>query len=251
MREQLFVNERFSALKPFLESIPESFDSLGTSIYDGRNIVRVVEKDGVLLTIKYFKKIVLLNKFIYAHLRKSKAQRSYENSETLLIRGITSPEPVAWINCYKNSLLSRSYYISLYTDYSPLEEVFMQPAQENLELIKKFAQFSYSLHNKGIFHKDFNVTNVLYSNNKEVVDFSLIDNNRMKFASYSYKKGIRNMRRMAIGAHHLGIIATEYAKEVDKQDTIVLKHMVVARVRFISKYIFKKELKRKIRERFS
>lgn len=249
--ERLVLNEKYIAFKSYLESVPELFDSMGTSIYEGRNIVRVVEKDGIRFTIKYFKKIIFLNKFIYAHIRKSKAQRSYENSVKLVSRGVTSPEPIAWINCYSNSLLNRSYYISLFTDYSPLEEVFKQPAHQNSDLIRDFAHFSYTLHKKGIFHKDYNVTNVLFSRNNGAVDFSLIDNNRMKFSKYSYIKGIRNMRRLTVGSSHLGIIAQGYAKEVDKMDILVLNDMTTTRVKFLKKYLFKRELKQKIRKFFS
>jgi len=42
VREELFVKEKFIGLKPFIESIPESFDSVGKTIYKGRNIVKVV-----------------------------------------------------------------------------------------------------------------------------------------------------------------------------------------------------------------
>ncbi|MDD2584321.1 MAG: lipopolysaccharide kinase InaA family protein [Bacteroidales bacterium] len=250
MREELFVKEKFIGLKPFIESIPESFDSVGKTIYKGRNIVKVVEKDGVLLTIKYFKKIFFLNKFVYAYIRKSKAQRSYENSETLALNGITTPEPVAWVNCYKNSLLNKSYYISLFTDYYPLEQLFEQSIYQNRDVIKEFARFSSSLHKKGIFHKDFNVTNVLFSTKNGELDFSLIDNNRMKFSNYSYSKGIRNMRRLTVDAIHLEVIAEGYAKEIGLEEPVVLKDLAASRAKFLKRYLFKRELKQKIRRLF-
>jgi len=251
VRKEIFVNKNFIDLKPYFESVPELFDSMGTTIYEDRNIIRVVEKNGVLFIIKYFKKIFFLNKFVYAHIRKSKAQRSYENSGRLAANGITTPEPVAWINCYKNLLLNKSYYISLFTDYSPIEEVFAQPAHENSDFIRSFAEFSYSLHKKGIFHKDYNITNVLFSCNNRDLDFSLIDNNRMKFSRYSYMKGIRNMRRLTVETQHLGVIATEYAKQVDRDSILVLNNLTAARVKFLTKRIFKKKLKQKIRRLFS
>ncbi|MFA6335511.1 MAG: hypothetical protein WCX48_08155 [Bacteroidales bacterium] len=50
-----------------------------------------MEVEGFVLVVKYFKKITLANKFIYAHVRKSKARRAYEHSELLLSKGFTSP----------------------------------------------------------------------------------------------------------------------------------------------------------------
>lgn len=250
MREELFIKEKFVDLNSFIESIPERFDSLGTTIYQGRNIVKVVEIDGVLLTIKYFKKIFFLNKFIYAYVRKSKAQRSYENSQTLSLNGVSTPEPIAWINCYKNYLLDKSYYISLFTDYSPLEKLFEQPINGNRDIVEGFAKFSYNLHKKGIFHKDYNVTNVLFSRNNGSVDFSLIDNNRMKFSPYSYSKGIRNMRRLTVDREHLQVIAEGYAKEINRESSVVLKDLADSRAKFLKRYLFKRELKQKIKKLF-
>ncbi len=100
--------------------------------------VRKADIQGTTITIKYFKKISLANKFIYRYIRKSKAQRAYEHSLLILNKGFSTPSPIAYINCYKNGMLSQSYYLCLYSSDKPLETIFSLPVQESVKGLKAF-----------------------------------------------------------------------------------------------------------------
>jgi hypothetical protein len=74
MKTETFVHPSYSNLKDFISQIPDNFSSLGEEVYNGRNDVRFVEINGVVLAIKYFKRITLANRYIFATVRKSKPE---------------------------------------------------------------------------------------------------------------------------------------------------------------------------------
>ena len=208
--------------------------SEGTPIHIGRNEVRIVEIDGIKLVIKYFKRITLANRFIYAHFRKSKAQRSYENSEMLRQKGFSSPEPVAYINCLSRGILTKSYYICLYSDYRPIKELLGLPLAEAQAPLEAFARFTYKLHKSGIFHQDYSTSNVLFQSFEGGYDFSLIDNNRIRFCRYGHMRSISNlMKRQVIPIEYMGIIAAEYAKDANSNGLDILNYMTIFKMLFI------------------
>jgi len=113
MKTKVFVRDNYSDIKYLIESIPMEFDSMGELIFSGRNQVRVISNGGHELTVKSFKRPSFLNSFVYAHIRKSKAERSYCNSLKLQKEGFSSPDPVAFVNCYNGLRLQSSYYVSM------------------------------------------------------------------------------------------------------------------------------------------
>jgi len=243
MKTEIFVNPLFSYLGDYVMQIPEGFSSMGESIHKGRNEVRAVSVNGLHLTVKYFKKITFANRIIFATIRKSKAQRAYEHSRLLMRKGITTPEPVAYINCYRYGILYKSYYLCLYTSYKPLKQLLELPTIESEKALKAFARFTYRLHSVGILHKDFTVSNVLYTQCGNDYDFSLIDNNRMRFRSYSYVRGVRNLARLKIPVEKMGIIAAEYAREAHESDIRTLNAMAFFRIRYMLKLSIRKWFK--------
>jgi tRNA A-37 threonylcarbamoyl transferase component Bud32 len=247
MKTKVFVKDNYSDVKYLIERIPLEFDSMGELIFSGRNQVRIIRSGGYELTVKSFKKPSFLNAFVYANIRKSKAERSFWNSRKLQKEGFSSPDPVAFVNCYNGLLLKNSYYVSLYTNYNALESVLHRGLEANTNIIKAFARFAYRLHKRGIFHKDFNVTNVLFYCKDGVYDFSLIDNNRMGFGRYSLLKGLRNLRRLTLNSEYLGVIASEYATACGQEEIKVLNILSYMRLRFIYKVLFKLKLKKALR----
>lgn len=243
MKTEIYINPFYSYLKGFVNQIPNSFNWTGQVLHSGRNEVRVVNDNGLPLVVKYYKKITLINRIIYATFRKSKAQRAYENSKHLLMNDISTPQPIAYINIYKYGMLYQCYYISVFTFYKPLRELLELPISESEEDLKAFARFTYHLHRAGILHDDFTIHNVLYQYNYKVIDFSLIDNNRMRFCSYSYRKGIRNLERLKIPVDKMGVIASEYAREANVSDIRTLNTMVFFRLGYLIKVSIKQKFK--------
>jgi hypothetical protein len=76
-----------------------------------------------------------------------------------------------------------------------------------------------------------------------VYDFSLIDDNRMKFHRYNYHRGIKNMNRLDIPIGCLGIIASEYAKEANASEIQTLNAITLARLIYLGKMSVKKGIK--------
>lgn len=243
MKTEVFINPKYSSLSDYIWQIPQHFNSLGRDIHHGRNEIRVINENGVILTAKYFKKITFANRFIYAKFRKSKARRAYEHSQLLIHKGITSPEPIAYINVYRFGLLNKSYYISLYTNYDPLRKILELPLIESIDALKAFARFSYRLHSLGVFHDDYTIDNILYRFSESGYDFSLIDNNRMRFRRYSYRQGIKNLERLKIPVEKMGIIAAEYANETQESDIGTLNAMTFFRLGYLLKLSVKKWIK--------
>lgn len=243
MKTEIYIHPSFSNLGDFIQQIPEQFSSMGDEVYNGRNDVRFVSVKGVILAIKYFKRITLANRYIFATVRKSKARRAFEHSELMIQKGITSPQPVAYINCYQYGMLYRSYYVSLHTNYLPLLEILLLPIKEAEPALKAFARFIYRVHQAGIFHKDLTIRNLLYLYEDHQYDFSLIDTNRMRFHPYSFKRGMNNLNRLMLPVETIGIIAAEYARQAHVSELRALNAIVFSRWRSNIWRTFKKFLK--------
>lgn len=244
MKKEIYINPALKHLSIAIHSISENFENLGEITHSGRNQVRVIDANGLKLVAKYFKRITLANRYIYATFRKSKAQRSFENSVYLLSRGINTPEPIAYINIYRFGMLYRCYYISIYTDFKPLTDIFEQTIPESEDALKAFAQFTFKLHRVGVAHNDYTVNNILYTKENNRYKFSLIDNNRMTFRKYSYTRGIKDLERLKIPVDKMGIIAAEYAKHANVSDLRTLNAIVFYRITYIVGSNIKKWLKR-------
>lgn len=243
MKTENFVNPFYSYLNDFINQIPSTFNSTGKVLHSDRNEVRLVNDKGFPLVVKHYKKITLLNRIIYATFRKSKARRAYENSKLLLANDFTTPQPIAYINVYRYGILYQCYYINVFTFYKPLRELLDLPISESEEDLKAFARFTYRLHSKGILHDDLTIDNVLYQYNYKVIDFSLIDNNRMRLCNYSYRKGIRNLERLKIPVEKMGVIASEYARETNVSDIRTLNAMAFYRIGYLVKVSLKRRFK--------
>jgi len=248
MNTDIHINPKYQSLQSFIEGIPDNFDNIGEAIHLGRNQVRIVEVDGIKLVIKYFKRITSANRIIYATLRKTKAQRSFENSNMLLTNGIGSPEPVAYIDTYNNNYLKKSYYICLYCDFKAIKTLFSSPLVESEEGLRAFARLTNKMHQAGIFHGDFNLSNVLYKFDGTTYEFSLIDNNRMNFKPFHIKAGLKNLRRMKLSAEQMGIIGTEYARVSNIDDYRVVAGMILFRYHYIYAENFKIWIKSPLRK---
>ena len=80
MKKEIYINPAFKHLSAAINSISENFENKGELTHTGRNQVRVIDVNGFKMVAKYFKRITIANRYIYATIRKSKAQRSFENS---------------------------------------------------------------------------------------------------------------------------------------------------------------------------
>lgn len=170
----------------FVNSLPETFDNSGKTVFSGRNTIKVfkVEWGGKVqeVCVKRFKRPNAAQKIAYTFFRTTKAQRAFENAHELIRRGFDTPEPMAYVRTTRCGLVDYCYYVSA-TDYSPpIKEQLNDPEEFSKEVADGFARFAARLHENGILDIDLNSTNVLYSMQSDgTCHFSLIDINRMRF----------------------------------------------------------------------
>ena len=140
------LNPKHSVIQPFLENIELYFQESLYTLYEDRNVIRVVDYENESYVVKSFKVPNIVSRFIYSYFRSSKAKRSYLHSQKLGKK--LSVEPIAYIEQYEKSLLTQSYYICKYYRYDyTIGEVLRNKALENRQkILKDFADFTYQLH---------------------------------------------------------------------------------------------------------
>jgi predicted unusual protein kinase regulating ubiquinone biosynthesis (AarF/ABC1/UbiB family) len=132
--------------------------------------------------------------------------------------------PIGYIEFYKMGLFKESFFISEKLDYEftvrePLRNLDL-PNRE--EILKKFVAFTYDLHQKNVFHKDYSAGNILVFKDDEGYKFSLVDINRMEFKSMSLEESLDNFAKLWLDEDSLVLIAKEYARlsNTDEEEAI-------------------------------
>jgi tRNA A-37 threonylcarbamoyl transferase component Bud32 len=208
------VNNEFSQLEAFTLSLPETFDRIGTVIHGNRNVVKKVTIPEGIFVIKNYRGMYFFNRLAYSLFRKSKAERSYIYSTTLNEKGIITPAPVSWLNCYAGGLLTQSYFISVFSSHPTLMQV-LNDHQDNTfraSVFHHLAAFTMRLHNLGIYHYDYSLGNLLVIQLPDKIDFAMVDLNRIQFQKVSYRKAVQNFSTLNITVEEMNLVISEYAK---------------------------------------
>ncbi|WP_321778876.1 hypothetical protein [Sulfurimonas sp.] len=127
---------------------------------------------------------------------------------------VNTPEPIGIIEFFNNGLLSESYFISIYEPYDiTIREVFHHKVENYTKILKEFVKFTYEIHQKGVWHVDYSLGNILITKNKDnSYRFSLVDINRMEFKNILALDGLKNFNKFwAKDDNDLNTIAIEYA----------------------------------------
>ena len=74
------LNPEYEALRPFLLTIPRVFNSVGKTIYQGRNTIKVITTpDGLRLNVKRYHVPKGPNRLVYSWgIRKPKGLRAFQ-----------------------------------------------------------------------------------------------------------------------------------------------------------------------------
>lgn len=206
------LNPKYEALRPFIATFPNRFESEGTLIYGQRNRIKCfVAPDGTLLNVKRYHIPRGLNRLIYSWgIRKPKGQRAYTYPVRLLSCGIATPEPVAYIEEYHTfHLLGFSYFISIQSPYrhTLYETELLMP------LALPLAQFTAQMHAAGILHRDYSPGNILWEcDTKGQYHFSVVDTNRMYFGHVGLRQGVENFARLWGPKQFIVTVVSEYAR---------------------------------------
>lgn len=209
---KIVLNPRFEHLRKYVEEIPAKMETRGRLLESGRNLIKEDVVEGVHLVIKSYRRIYLPNRIRYSYFYPSKAQRAYDYAHKLIGNGFNTPAPIAYIEVKKNTLIQASYFICEYTNLTTLTSVVQKKVVPPPNLMTELARFTYSLHQKHIYHIDYSVGNILYRENDGRIDFALIDNNRMQFGPVPFKKGIKNLVRLGMSIGEITQLAEEYIR---------------------------------------
>lgn len=215
MKVKYEINPRYIDLKEKILELPERFEKEGEIIYAWRNLIKILELDGLEVNVKSFKIPHLVNRIVYAGLRKTKAERSYRNALRLLSMEIGTPEPIAYIVYQDCKGINRSFYISVQQkcDYVLRDLLEERPVDFN-ELFRAYVRFVYDFHQKGIYFVDLSTGNTLVTRGVDGKHlFYLVDLNRMTFHKNKLSdfEGMKNFCRIDLNACDLDFIIREYA----------------------------------------
>jgi len=206
------INSNYPKFSSVLKNIKTLFKKNGHTIHKARNELKVIKLENIPCVVKAFRVPNIINQFAYAYIRKSKAYKSFHNASRLQELNVSTPEPIGYIEFYKNSLLEESFFISKHYPYElTMANVRDDDLQDKTAILKAFAAFTYDLHKKGVWHVDYSGGNILINRTEENYTFSLVDINRMQFRSISNYEGLENFNKMWFNEASLTIIAKEYA----------------------------------------
>lgn len=226
MSYKLQINEQYKSFHNDLLNIKAIFASSTKSIHKARNELKIIEINNTKCVVKSFKVPHIINRIAYTFFRAGKAEKSYTNATKLIALNVNTPEPIGIIEFFSFGLLNESYFISLYEPYDfTIREVFHHKVTNVEEILKQFTQFSYSIHQKGVWHVDYSLGNILISQKKHnKYNFSLVDINRMQFKEILPEEGLKNFNKFwAKEKNDLIIIAKEYARLSNYNESTAVK----------------------------
>lgn len=232
-----------------IEQALENFQHSGTVLYQGRNVVKILQVGKERMNIKRFRKPNLLNQFVYRFLRKSKAHRSFEYAQRLQENGVGTPYPVAYCEQFTTLGLSYSYYFSQQVDcdFTFRALIHDDTIENREEILKQYVAFVFHMHEKGIYFLDNSPGNTLITIKGTSYEFRLVDLNRMKFYDIPYIDRLRNFERLAPVKWIYDIMGAEYARlsGTNPEEAIILMWKFVEN--FQERFHKKRALKNKLK----
>ncbi len=197
-----------------LTNIRDYFKESDNSIHKARNEIKILDYENRKLVVKAFKIPHFINKIVYNFFRDSKAKRSYENSVKLVNLGINTPTPIGYIEFNSFLFFKDSYYVCEYYNYDfEIRAVFKDDTFENKEeIIKQFIEFTFDLHNKGVYHIDYSPGNILVKKVEDKYEFYIVDVNRMKFLDFDLDLRMKSMMKLTSNREYNKMIMSYYAK---------------------------------------
>ena len=94
------------------------------------------------------------------------------------------------------------------------------PTEEQETAFRAFTRFTYDFQQKGVYFIDHSMGNTLVRKAADGYHFSLVDLNRTRFMSVSYKKGLKNLAMLELDDHMLRVIGKEYAMLTGKDEQL-------------------------------
>ena len=176
------ISEDFVQHADFLHAIPNLFvKGQGETIYCKRNEIRRFTHQGQVFIVKRYKKVNILQRFVYTFFRPTKAKRAYSFAQEFRQRGIDTPREVAYIETGNWRLFSIGYFVSLEAKGTETHLLLREVKEFSHELAHAVAVQVLLMHSKGILHGDLNLSNFLCTEQADGYHFTMIDSNRSHF----------------------------------------------------------------------
>ena len=246
------IHNKFKDLQERIVFLIDHFLIEGKILVNGqRNAIKLFEVEGITLNIKSFKRPNLFNKIVYRYFRKSKARRSFEFASKLMEMQIGTPQPVAFFENYDFVGLKESYYACEHLEnVFEFREIVQNEAFENRDfIIRKFTQFTFEMHEKGIEFLDHSPGNTLIRKNTDgSYSFFLVDLNRMQFhETIDFKTRMKNLSKITHKKDMIAVMSNEYAKLSNGDETTIFETMWGLTADFQYRFHRKKRIKKKLK----
>lgn len=243
------VNPAYASLRRLLDQLPQQLPHLGDTVYQARNEIKLLTLPEGKVVIKAFGKIFWFNRFAYAWLRPSKAKRSFDYALELQKRGVDTPAPIGYLECYRAGLIRENMYLYHYSPRTnDLRELLRDENYPDRDLLlQTLARYAGSLIRRGVYHRDFSPGNVLFIRDQQGYQFTLIDINRIHFGPVSPKKRYRIFRRLMTDEHALGVLADAFAAYWSEDASYVREQVFSYARQFARKRARKKKFKKLLR----
>ena len=246
------IHNKFKDLQERIVFLIDHFLIEGKILVNGqRNAIKLFEVEGITLNIKSFKRPNLINKIVYRYFRKSKARRSFEFASKLMEMQIGTPQPVAFFENYDFVGLKESYYACEHLEnVFEFREIVQNETFENRDfIIRKFTQFTFEMHEKGIEFLDHSPGNTLIHKNADgSYSFFLVDLNRMKFhETIDFKTRMKNLSKITHKKDMIAVMSNEYAKLSNGDETTIFETMWGLTADFQYRFHRKKRIKKKLK----
>ncbi|MDE6821799.1 MAG: tyrosine protein kinase [Bacteroides acidifaciens] len=230
---KIVVNPTYDHLRGFIESIPNSFETEGRIIYSGRNLIKVMEVDGIEINVKRYGIPAFVNRVVYSFFRVPKGRRAFEYPQMLLQKGFETPVPIAYIEQRKCGLIDYSYFVSM---QSPYQRNFYEFGNADIkhckDVVIAFARYTAELHQAGIMHRDYSPGNILFDKINGKYHFMLVDINRMSFGRINVEMGCANFARLWGQKAFFRLLAKEYAQARHADEAYCVERVLSYRKKF-------------------
>lgn len=240
------LSDDYGDFKKFLINIKDEFEASSSVIHRARNVLKVLDYQDKELVVKSFRKPGLINKFVYSFFKESKAKRSFDHAMKLKELGVNTPLPVGYVEFYKKGFLEESFFVTEKCDYDfTIREPLLDMHFKNRrKIFKDFVWFTYNLHKKKVYHKDYSPGNILIQYHDCCNEFILVDINRMDFRSLQYAEKIKSFIKLWPDDESLSFMLKIYA-EYSKLDQ---EKMVSDGLKWLNKYKQRKNFLKKIKK---
>lgn len=244
---KIVINPTYEHLRNFVERLPDIFESEGRVIYSGRNLIKVMEVDGIEVNVKRYGIPAFVNRVVYSFFRVPKGRRAFVYPQMLLQKGFETPIPIAYIEQRRYGLINYSYFVSM---QSPYQRNFYEFGNADVEhckdVVVAFAQYTAKLHQAGIMHRDYSPGNILFDKIDGKYRFTLVDINRMSFGKISVEMGCANFARLWGQKAFFELLAKEYAKARHADEANCTERVLACRKKFWTYFAKKHTIKYKL-----